>query len=153
MSGFLAMPVYRFLADLVVVLHAAYVAVVVFALVAIVLGTVLRWRWVRNFWFRSIHFLMIAVVVAQSLLGVICPLTTLENRLRRTAGETVYDGSFIGHWAHELLFMDTPDWVFTLCYCLFGAVVLACFWLCPPRWPWSRSVPSSENAVRTDIHT
>ena len=100
---------------------------VVLALVAIVLGTIFRWRWVRNVWFRSIHFLMIAVVVAQSLLGIICPLTTLEHRLRRAAGETAYDGSFIGHWVHELLFMNAPSWVFALCYCLFGAVVLICF--------------------------
>ena len=43
----------RVLADLIVVLHAAYVSFVVFGLAAILLGVVFRWRWVRNVWFRG----------------------------------------------------------------------------------------------------
>ena len=126
---------YRFLADLVVVLHTAYIAFVLVGMLVILLGVVLRWRWVRNFWFRAIHFVMILVVVAQALFGVICPLTTLENHLREGAGEAVYCGSFIGHWAHELIFYNGPPWVFTLCYCLFGAGVLATLVLAPPERP------------------
>jgi hypothetical protein len=129
------MVLYRFLADLVVVTHAAYIGFVLGAMLLILVGMGLRWRWIRNFWFRIIHFAMIAVVVAQSLAGVTCPLTTLENYFRRRAGDATYPGSFIGHWADKLIFYHGPDWVFTTCYSLFGAAVLLTLVFCPPRWP------------------
>lgn len=127
---------YGWWADLVVVFHAAYAGVVVFGMVAILVGVALGWQWVRNFWFRLAHFLMIAAVVAESLLGVACPLTVLEDQLRARAGEAVYPGSFIGRWVHELLFYDVPPWAFTVAYTLFGSAVLATMILAPPRWPW-----------------
>ncbi len=86
---------YRFIADLVLIIHLAYVLFIVLGLVAILLGVALRWRWVRNFWFRMIHFLMIAGVVVESLLRLDCPLTSWEDKLREKAGEGVQQGSFI----------------------------------------------------------
>jgi len=52
------MTVYRFLANVLLVPHLALI------------GLARGWHWVRNFWFRVVHFLMIAVVVAESLVGV-----------------------------------------------------------------------------------
>lgn len=129
------MTLYRFLADAVVLVHFAYVAFVVLGMAAILAGIALRWRWVRNFWFRGVHFLMIAVVVAESLCGVLCPLTEWEDRLRELAGEPNEPGSFIGRWTHQLLFFDVPPSVMLVGYCLFGLAVLAAFFLAPPRWP------------------
>ena len=126
---------YRFLADLTVIAHLAYFCFVVLALPLILLGGYLGWAWVRNFWFRMIHFAMIAVVVAEELLGIACPLTTWERDLRLRAGGVVYRGSFIGHWVHELLFVDLPPWAFTVIYCAFGLLVLASLVWVPPRWP------------------
>ncbi len=129
------MSTYRYLADAVVALHAGYVLVVVFGLVAIYLGVALRWGWVRNFWFRTLHFLMIVVVVLESLCGVPCPLTTLEDHLRAQAGETVSEASFVGRWANAITFWDIPEWVLTIVYSVFAAVVLATLLVAPPRWP------------------
>ena len=132
------MNVYRALADLVVVAHAAYVLFVIFGLVAVLLGVLFRWSWTRNFWFRMVHLAMIGVVVAESVLSIVCPLTTLELYLRTQAGEAAEEGSFIGRWVHELLFFEAPEWVFTIIYCAFGARGRATFWLAPPRRPWGR---------------
>ena len=132
------MVLYSFLADVVVVFHVAYVAFVMIGLGCILLGIPLRWRWVRNFWFRIVHLGTIGIVVVQALAGILCPLTTLENFLRARAGEATYPGSFIGHWAHEILFFDVPAAAFTPIYCLFGGAVLATLFLAPPRWPWKR---------------
>lgn len=129
------MSVYHILADLIVLLHVAYAAFVVLALPVILLGAKLDWPWVRNFWFRTIHLAMIAVVVAQALLGLVCPLTVWEKRLRELAGQGRYPGSFLGRWANELLFFDVPAWAFTVIYCLFGLAVLAAWIWAPPRWP------------------
>lgn len=132
------MAAYGYLADLVVVLHAAYVGVVVLGLLAILAGAARGWDWVRDFWFRLIHLAMIATVVVESLFGIPCPLTDLEDRLRRAAGEHVQAGSFIGRWVHDLIFVDCPPQWLTLVYCLFGGAVLAAMILVPPRWPCRR---------------
>ncbi len=136
-----AMPTifYRLLADLIVAVHFAYVSFVIVALMAILLGIALRWSWVRNFWFRAIHLLMIGVVVFESLGGIRCPLTTWEKDLRRLAGETVQQGTFIGRWSSWLLFHDEiPPWMLEISYCCFGIAVLCVWLLAPPRWPWKK---------------
>ena len=138
------MIVYNYLADAVVVIHAAYIGFVILGLLAILLGVLFHWNWVRNFWFRAIHFLMILVVVVQAVLGILCPLTTLEKYWRNKGGGEVYTGSFVGHWVHELIFFEAPHWVFTICYCVFGAIVLATLLLVPPRWPSRKAASVGE---------
>jgi len=133
------MVTYRGLADVVVVLHAAYAGFVVAGLVAIVVGYLFRWGWIRNPWFRSIHLLMIVVVVVEAMLGIECPLTAWERALRADAGEKVTQGTFIGRWANALIFyQDVPEWVFTIAHCVFGMLVLGTMFLIPPRWPKGR---------------
>jgi hypothetical protein len=117
--------VYGVLADAVLVTHALFIAFVVFGQALILVGLWLGWRWVRNFPFRIAHLAAIGIVVLQAWLGVLCPLTVLENTLRRRAGEPGYAGSFIGHWLHQLIFYDAEPWVFTAAYTAFAAAVAA----------------------------
>jgi multisubunit Na+/H+ antiporter MnhB subunit len=111
------------LADAVLVLHGSFVAFVVIGQALVLAGLGLRWPWVRNRAFRLAHLLAIGIVVVQAWLGVLCPLTILENALRRRAGEAGYAGSFIQHWLHRLIFYDAEGWVFTTAYTTFGLVV------------------------------
>lgn len=120
-------------ADLILLLHILFVAFVIASLILILIGWRRNWHWVRNRWFRLLHVLAIAVVVIQSWLGVICPLTTLEMALRDRAGDAVYTGSFISHWLQTLLYYQAPAWVFAVGYSLFGALVLASWILVRPR--------------------
>jgi hypothetical protein len=129
------MALYRLLAELILVVHLAYVAVVVIGMALILAGIARGWAWVRNFWFRAIHFAMIAVVAAESLAGVACPLTRWEFQLRVAGGGQGQAGSFIGRLVHALMFFGVPRWTFTVSYCLFALVVLATLILAPPRRP------------------
>jgi len=122
------------LANLIALVHAAWVGFIVLGLAAILLGIVFRWSWVRNFWFRTIHLTMILIVVAESLAGLPCPLTIWEHQLRQRAGQVVIDDDFIASWVHRLIFYQAEPWVFTTLYLLFGLAVLAAFLLAPPRW-------------------
>lgn len=126
---------YRIAADAVVFVHFGYVAFVVLGLLIILVGIALRRDWVRNLTFRLLHLAAIGLVVVESWWGVTCPLTTLEQKLRNLAGETSYTGSFIGTLVHNLLFYEAPEWVFTICYTLFGLLVLMTFVFSPPRRP------------------
>ena len=101
-------------ADAILVVHVAFVAFVVLGLLLILAGGALRWRWVRHRWLRLGHLAAIGVVVLQSWLGVLCPLTTLEMALRQRAGEATYSGSFIAHWLAALLYVEVPPWAFTV---------------------------------------
>jgi multisubunit Na+/H+ antiporter MnhB subunit len=127
---------YHVAADVVLLLHALFAGFVVFGLVLIFTGAALGWSWVRNPWFRLVHLLAIAIVVIQSWLSLICPLTTFEMALRSRAGEPTYAGSFLTHWLETILYYQAPPWVFVVCYSAFGVLVVASwFWVRPRRWP------------------
>ncbi|MDX1735846.1 MAG: DUF2784 domain-containing protein [Halioglobus sp.] len=128
-----ARTLYALAADGLLVLHFLFVLFVVFSLVFVLAGKPLGWQWVRNPWFRAAHLLAIAIVVLQSWLGLICPLTIWEMDLRALAGDAVYETPFIIHWVDRLLYYQAPLWVFALCYTLFGALVVLSWWLVPPR--------------------
>lgn len=117
-------------ADLVLILHFAYVLFVVGGLLAIWAGYALHWQWVRNRWFRVLHFAAITIVAIEAAVGVMCPLTILEDALR--PGEEA-GGSFLQRWLHAVMFWDWPLWVFTALYLAFTVAVAATFLWLPPR--------------------
>jgi len=129
---------YRLAADLVLYLHVSFVVFVVVGLLLILVGKFASWTWIRNGWFRLAHLAAIGVVVLQSWLGKICPLTTLEMWLRAQAGDAVYPGAFVAHWVQRILYYDLPAWVFALAYTVFAALVIA-------SWFWVRPRPIRSN--------
>ncbi len=124
---------YQISADLTVFIHFSFVMFVLAGQILIVIGAMAGWKWIRNFKFRMIHLLAILFVVFESLFKITCPLTTLEKWLRKQGGEVSYQGDFIAACVHDTLFMDAPDWVFTLCYSLFGFFVLVTFFIAAPQ--------------------
>ena len=85
------------LADLVVLLHALFVVFAVAGALA-----ALWWRWAP-----AVHVPAVVWGVAIELGGGICPLTPLENSLRRAAGEAGYSGGFIEHHLIPILYPAT----------------------------------------------
>jgi hypothetical protein len=122
------------LANAVLLLHVGIAAFVVAGLVLVVAGNLMHWGWVNNAWLRIAHLAAICVVVAESWLGFVCPLTTLEMWLRSRAGEASYGGGFIEHWLQQLLYYSAPPWVFAVAYTGFALLVLASWWYFPPRF-------------------
>ena len=82
------------LADLVVVLHLAFV-------VFVVLGALLVLRWPRIVW---LHLPAASWGAYVEFSGSICPLTPLENELRAAAGEAGYDGGFVEQYLIPVLY-------------------------------------------------
>ena len=80
--------IYRFLADAALILHLAFIAFVT-------LGGFLVLRVPELAW---VHLPAVIWAAATEFLGLICPLTPLENRLRLLGGEAGYGGGFIEHY-------------------------------------------------------
>lgn len=123
-------PIMIWLANAVLVVHALLASFIVCGLVAIWAGAALGWNWIRQRLFRLAHLLSIVIVSMLSVLGIACPLTTLEDWLRTGSPQTQ---GFIQRWVSRLLYYDLPTWAFTLSYVAFGLAVLLTWWLIPPR--------------------
>lgn len=85
---------WRAFADLVVVLHLAFI-------VFVIAGGLLALRWRRVAW---LHLPAVAWAVFIQVFSVGCPLTPLENVLRRAAGASGYSESFIDHYLVPLVY-------------------------------------------------
>jgi hypothetical protein len=86
--------IYRAFADIVVALHVAFV---LFA----ALGGLLVFKWPRVAWFHIPAALWAALI---EFAGWECPLTPLENWLRRLGGEAGYQTSFIERYLLPVIY-------------------------------------------------
>ena len=131
---------YGLVADLILLVHFAWVSFVVLGLVFIWVGYFLGLQAVHNFYFRMAHLLAMAIVVLEALFGILCPLTTWEGELRRLAGDTgTYEETFMQHWVHRILFFDLAPGAFTIIYCVFFLAMVLSLLVVRPRLPvWLR---------------
>ena len=87
---------YPLLADLVLIVHLAFVVFVLWGGLP-----VLKWRWIA--WLHLPAAVWGAVV---EFTGWICPLTPLENWLREQGGEVSYRSDFIAEHLLPLLYPE-----------------------------------------------
>jgi len=85
---------YGILADIVILIHLVFVVFVVLGAVLII--------WRR--WVVWLHLPAVFWAIWIELTGEICPLTPLENWLRRRAGQGGYRGDFVEHHLLALLY-------------------------------------------------
>jgi hypothetical protein len=116
-------------ADAVLLIHFAFVLFVTGGLAVIWAGAAFGWPWVRNLTFRALHLAAICFVAAEALAGMVCPLTLWEDALRGRDSEV----GFVARWVRRVLFYDFPEWVFTVVYVVFAAIVALTLWLVPPE--------------------
>ena len=86
--------VYQILADFLVVLHFVFIC---FVFVGGLL--VLRWQWLA-----LIHLPVVLWGALVELMSWVCPLTPLENWLRRAAGGQGYSGGYIEHYLIPIIY-------------------------------------------------
>ena len=105
------------LADAVLVFHGLFIAWAA-------LGALAVWRWPR---LAMVHLPALAWAVWIESSGRICPLTPLENSLRRAAGESGYSGGFIEHYLGRIIYpaglTREAQWTVAGALLLFNAAV------------------------------
>jgi hypothetical protein len=116
---------YHLLADLVLIVHLAFV---VFVLCGGLL--VLRWRWIA--W---LHLPAAAWGATVEFSGWVCPLTPLENWLRGQADEPGYRSDFVAYYLLPVLY---PNDLTRDVQLMLGTAVLAIN-LSVYGWLWHRS--------------
>ena len=85
---------YGTLAGAVIVAHLLFI-------VFVAAGGLLVWRWPRLAW---VHLPAVVWGVVVELTGRICPLTPLENHLRRLSGSNSYSGGFIEQYLIPVIY-------------------------------------------------
>jgi hypothetical protein len=102
----------QFAADAVLLLHLAFI---LFAVLGGALAA--RWRWMP-----LVHLPAAVWGFLVELTGRVCPLTYLENDLRRRAGQSGYSESFIEHYLLNVIY--PPGLTRELQFALAAAVVV-----------------------------
>jgi hypothetical protein len=100
------------LADLVLIAHFAFV-------VFVGLGGFAVMKWPTVAW---AHLPAAIWGAAIELTGGICPLTPLENDLRRAAGDAAYEGDFVARYVLPVLY---PEGLTRDAQLVLGAAVIA----------------------------
>ncbi len=86
--------IYHALANLLVVAHFLFILGVVFG------GLLVFWKP----WLIWVHLPIVLYGILIEWIGWICPLTPLENNLRRWAGEAGYQGGYVEHYLLPLIY-------------------------------------------------
>ena len=92
-------------------------------------GYFLKWSFIRNRRLRLLHVGMIIFVGIEALIGMVCPLTTLEAYLRTGSGNT--ERSFMSRLMEDLLFYDFPESYFTYAYVFLSGLAVLLYFLVP----------------------
>jgi hypothetical protein len=113
--------IYRALADLVVLVHTAFVVFVMLGGILVIVRPRIAW----------LHIPCVIWGVLIEYAGWICPLTPLENALRQRAGEAGYTGGFVEHYVLRALYPGgltrEIQWVLGTLVAIINVVVYA-YW-------------------------
>jgi hypothetical protein len=117
----------------VYLVHLIYALTIVVGFILIWIGYFAQWDWVKNFTFRMIHLVMIGIVAVESLFNIECPLTWLQEKLMSLDRLKHGNIPFIAGIVDKILYYKFPLWVFNTVYIVFGVLVLATWFLIPPK--------------------
>ena len=117
------------IADIVLVIHSCVVIFMISGFVLIPIGYKFDWGWIANTQLRIFHTGMMVFITLETLLGIPCPLTFIENSLRG-----IYQSqSFIEYWIKQIIYWDVPVHFFIILYCMFSGWTFLMWKLFPPR--------------------
>ena len=103
----------KLIADIILIFHFSIVIFITFGFFLIPVGYKLNWIWIQNIKLRICHCGMMIIVTFETLLGITCPLTLIENSLRGINHST----SFISHWINQIIYLNFPSQFFVILYC------------------------------------
>ena len=116
------------IADALLFVHFCLAGFITLGFFLIPVGYKLGWNWIKNRNFRLLHFSLMGVITVETILGLACPLTVLENMFR----DVDYSSSFMSYWIAQILYWDLSTHVFVILYSLCLGWALILWKVCPP---------------------
>ena len=108
--------------------HFSLAASITLGFFIIPIGYKLGWNWIKNRNLRLLHLSLMGVITVETIIGLTCPLTVLENIFR----DSDYSSSFMSYWLAQILYWDLPNLVFVILYSLCLGWVSILWKVCPP---------------------
>ena len=126
------------IADIILIFHFCVVIFITFGFFLIPIGYKFGWVWITNLKLRIFHCGMMMFVTLETLLGITCPLTSIENNLRGIYEST----SFVSYWIKKIIYWESPDQFFIILYCMLLVWTFSMWKLFPPRIKKSEVMPT-----------
>ena len=134
---------YKILADLVVLIHFAWILFMLWGFFLTICGSISvyvlrrekdRWRTFFDRWiFRTIHLGGIVYVTIMTVLGENCPLTLMENGLLEHYNpELTYHGSFVVHYIEKIVYPQANFLFFLIPTIIIAVFTVVMFIIRPP---------------------
>ncbi len=117
------------LADIILILHFLVVIFITLGFLLIPIGYYYYWSWIKNFKLRLVHCGLMFLVTFETLVGITCPLTSIENYLRGINNSK----SFISFWIEKIIYWDFPTSFFIFLYFVFLGWTLLMWKIYPPK--------------------
>ena len=117
------------IADIILIFHFCVVIFITFGFFLIPIGYKFGWVWITNLKLRIFHCGMMMFVTLETLLGITCPLTSIENNLRGIYEST----SFVSYWIKKIIYWDFPTQFFIILYFVFLVWTFLIWKFFPPR--------------------
>jgi len=115
-------------ADIVLIFHFCVLIFITFGFFLIPIGYKFGWGWITNLKLRIFHCGMMMFVTLETLFGITCPLTSMENNLRGINEST----PFISYWIMHIMYWDFPTQFFIILYCIVLVWTFLMWKLFPP---------------------
>ena len=109
-------------ADLVLIIHFIIVVFISSLFLLIPMGYQFYWKWVKKLKLRLIHLGLMTLITIETIIGITCPLTVIENNLRG-----IYiSNSFFSSLVSKIIFWELPRLFFLILYilCLFWTIFI-----------------------------
>ena len=118
------------LADIVLILHFFIVIFITVGFFLIPIGYYYDWNWIKSLKLRLFHCGLMFLVTFETLVGITCPLTSIENNLRGMSNSK----SFISFWIEKIIYWDFPTKFFIFLYFIFLGWTLLMWKIYPPKF-------------------
>lgn len=100
--------------EIVLLSHFCIFLFMILSFFLIPIGYYQKWKWVKNKYYRLIHLILMGIILIETILGFMCPLTILENFLRND----IETNNKITQIIHQIMYWDLPSYQFIILYLL-----------------------------------
>ena len=116
------------LLNVLLVIHFSIMVFIIFMLITVPFGNILKLNFVYNRKIRFLHASLVAFILLETILGLSCPLTVIENILR----QHLLTDSFMSNGLMKLIYWDLSISMFIWLYLFCFLWVIALWFIFPP---------------------